>query len=199
MLKRFCLPDPDKLSKHLNDSAYDNIIGSFGLDDVSEIAEDIEEGQYVFVITFFTCLFVTGVYALLIYSLTGVIIWLSIFGVGVGILSLARMLSHHNRKVKPRHAPAKDMPNPVENDHNGKIIKFVHYSLYVLFVTYMVCVACMWKNIKISIAVLKTTSVIVFRNMRLLVMPLCSGVFVVTWTACWLYFFFMLVSTGKIT
>jgi hypothetical protein len=199
LLKRFCLPDPDKVSKHMNDTSYNNIVGSFGLDDVSEVAEDIEEGQYVFLITFFTCIFVTGVYALLIYSLTGVIIWLSIIGVGVGILGLARMLSKHHRKVKPRHAPPKDMPNPVDNDHNGKVIKFVRYSLYFLFLSYMCCVACMWKNIKVSIAVLKTSSVIVFRNMRLLLMPLLSGIFVVLWTMFWLYFFFMLLSTGKIT
>ena len=34
VLKRFCLPDPEKLPGGFDDKAFDNIIGSFGLDDV---------------------------------------------------------------------------------------------------------------------------------------------------------------------
>ena len=34
MLKRFCLPNPDDLAANFDDDAFDNIIGSFGLDDV---------------------------------------------------------------------------------------------------------------------------------------------------------------------
>ena len=44
VLKRFCLPNPDKLSMDFDDDVYDNIIGSFGLDDIQEISEDIVEG-----------------------------------------------------------------------------------------------------------------------------------------------------------
>jgi hypothetical protein len=36
ILNRFCLPDPDKFPKELSDDEYDNMVGSFGLDDVSE-------------------------------------------------------------------------------------------------------------------------------------------------------------------
>jgi len=35
VLNRFCLPNPDKFPKDLEND-YDNMIGSFGLDDVSE-------------------------------------------------------------------------------------------------------------------------------------------------------------------
>jgi hypothetical protein len=34
LLNRFCAPDVDKLPKEIDMSIYDNIIGSFGLDDV---------------------------------------------------------------------------------------------------------------------------------------------------------------------
>ena len=44
VLKRFCLPNPEKLPEDFDDDAFDNIIGSFGLDDVQEISEDIVEG-----------------------------------------------------------------------------------------------------------------------------------------------------------
>lgn len=114
VLKRFCIPDPDRLSKEFDDGSYDNIIGSFGLDDVSEIAEDIEEGQYAFVITFVSCIFVTVIYAGLIYSMTGIIVWFSLFGTGIGILALAHMLSHHVRKIKAKKKLAE---GEEQNDH----------------------------------------------------------------------------------
>lgn len=144
VLKRFCLPDPDKLADELDDDHYDNIIGSFGLDDVSEIAQDLEEGQYAFVITFFTCIFVTIIYSILIYSLTGVIVWLSIVGCAFGILGLAHMLQHHVRKIKPKKN--KDMIKP-ESDRTGYLIQLGVYLLYGLFVFFVICVACMWRNI----------------------------------------------------
>lgn len=92
VLKRFCLPNPEKLPLGFDDDIFDNIIGSFGLDDIQEIAEDIVEGQYVFYITFGTCVLLTVIYAFLIYSLTGLLVWTSVIGTGVGILSLAYML-----------------------------------------------------------------------------------------------------------
>lgn len=64
---------------------------------------------------------------------------------------------------------------------------------------YLICLACMWKNIKISIAILKTTSTIVMKNVRILLIPFVEAIMVVGWTFFWLYSFFMLVSTGKIT
>lgn len=56
----------------------------------------------------------------------------------------------------------------------------------------------MWQNIKVSIAVLKTTSLIIFRNIRMLFMPMLSSLFVVGWTCLWIYFFALLVSCGHI-
>lgn len=94
------MPNPDKLPGGFDDDAFDNIIGSFGLDDIQEITEDIVEGQYVFYITFATCVAITLLYALLIYKLTGVLVWSSVIGTGIGIFALAYMLQRHNRKNK---------------------------------------------------------------------------------------------------
>jgi hypothetical protein len=38
------LPNPDELPGGFSEDSFDNIVGSFGLDDVQEIAEDIIEG-----------------------------------------------------------------------------------------------------------------------------------------------------------
>lgn len=78
-------------------------------------------------------------------------------------------------------------------------MKAAVYALYGLFVMYFCCILCMWKNIKITIAVLKTTSYIVFHNIRILFIPLVESIVVVTWTFIWLYLFIMFISTAKIT
>lgn len=73
-------------------SAYDNLIGEFGLDDVQEIGEDLMEAQNAYIFAFFTCVFVMVLYGLMIYYLTGVIVWASIIGTGVGVLLLSLLL-----------------------------------------------------------------------------------------------------------
>ena len=43
LLKRFCVPDIDKLPPEIDTDKYDNLIGEFGLDDIQEIGEDLME------------------------------------------------------------------------------------------------------------------------------------------------------------
>lgn len=89
MLNRFCLPNPEKLPSGFSEDSFDNIIGSFGLDDIQEITEDVYEGKLVFLITFLTCVGITLGYAFLIYKFTGILVWTSVIATGVGILLLA--------------------------------------------------------------------------------------------------------------
>lgn len=107
VLKRFCLPNPEKLPGGFDEDSFDNIIGSFGLDDIQEITEDVVEGQYVFLITFLTCIALTIFYAFLIYRLTGVFVWTSVISTGLGIFLLAYMLQRHHRKNKGKIKEAK--------------------------------------------------------------------------------------------
>ena len=74
-------------------NSYDNLVGEFGLDDVQEIGEDIMEAQGAFIFAFFTCIFVMIVYGLMIYYLTGLLVWVSIIGTGVGVLGLSLLLN----------------------------------------------------------------------------------------------------------
>lgn len=99
-MKRFCIPNPDKLPVDFDDDVYDNIIGSFGLDDIQEISEDIVEGQYVFYVTFITCILLTLCYSFLIYKCTGVFVWTSVIATGLSIFVLAYTLQRSHRKNK---------------------------------------------------------------------------------------------------
>jgi hypothetical protein len=93
LLKRFCVPNVDKLPPSIDMSSYDNLIGEFGLDDIQEIGEDLMEAQNAFILVFFTCIFVMIIYGLMIYYLTGVLVWVSIVGTGVGVLLLSLLLN----------------------------------------------------------------------------------------------------------
>lgn len=148
VLRRFCVPDPDQLSVDLDDDSYNNIVGSFGLDDVSEFAQDIDDGAYVFVITFVTCILITVIYALLVYSLTGVIVWFTFAGTFFGLLGLAHLLKHHVRlqkkKTKQNMMHTREQSDP---DRTGLLINIGVYVLYFLAFMLVICVACMWKQV----------------------------------------------------
>ena len=131
--------------------------------------------------------------------MTCVIVWLTFAGSFFGLLGLAHLLKHHVRLQKKK--TSKTLHHAKENadpDRTGRLIEYAVYLLYFLAFMLLVCVACMWRNISISIAIMKTSALIVFRNIRMLLMPLASGFFVMLWTVLWFYFFVMLVSTGEI-
>lgn len=151
------------------------------------------EGQYVFYITFVTCICITLIYALLIYKLTGLLVWASVIGTGVGILALAYMLQKHNRKNKGKKKAAGTV------DKNAKQLEIAVYVLYGVGVCFFIALCCLWHNLSIAIAVLKTAAVIVMRNCRMLCMPFFSSLLIVGWMMLWIWMFILLVSCGEIT
>jgi hypothetical protein len=56
----------------------------------------------------------------------------------------------------------------------------------------------MFKNIAVSISVLKTSAIIIIRNLRMLLMPLIEAIVLTLWIGLWLYGFFHLASSGTI-
>lgn len=99
VLRRFCMPDVDKLPN--NFKALDNIVGSFGLDDIQEYMEDVGEASNLYIYTFFTCILVTVIYSFLIYYFTGLIVWAAIIGTGAGLVFLSIWLQvYHDNTFK---------------------------------------------------------------------------------------------------
>lgn len=164
------MPDPDKLPNEF--PALDNIIGSFGMDDVQEIMEDVTEASNLYIYTFFTCILVTVIYAFLIYYFTGLIVWAAIIGTGAGLVFLSIWLQvHHDNKYKITSAEAK---TDKEKDmvRKGQYIQAAVYFIYGVCVIYVIALCCLFKDISVSIGVLKTSAVIVVRNLRILFMPM---------------------------
>ena len=97
MLKKFCIPNIDKMPASFDRDYYDNLIGEFGLDDVQEFIQDVVEARPAFVLVFVSGILVTICYAALIYYLTGILVWLSIIVAGIAILALSIMVrNYHN-------------------------------------------------------------------------------------------------------
>lgn len=96
-------------------------------------------------------------------------------------------------------APASNAKDYKPDDKTQKTIKYAAYGLYGLGVVFFIALCCLWKNIAIAIAVLKTSSMIIMRNLRMLFMPWFGSFFVMLWSMAWITGFILLVSAGKIT
>lgn len=98
IMHRFCMPDIDKLPASIDLDAYDNLIGNFGLDDVQEYSQSIEESENIYYYAFVSCIIVTVLYSIMIYYFTGVVVWVSIISTGLGILALAFLVKSYRSK-----------------------------------------------------------------------------------------------------
>lgn len=160
----------------------------------------------MFLITFLTCIVITIFYAFLIYKLTGLFVWTSVIAVGLGIFLIAFLLDRHNRKnkgsieeFKKSKEAGEDSEKIKARDKTQQRIQIVVYVIYGLGIGFFLALCCLWKNMAIAIAVLKTSSVIVMRNIRMLLMPFVSSIFIVGWTFVWISMFILLISSAKIT
>lgn len=74
---------------------YDNMVGEFGLDDVQEIGQDLIEAKEAFLYVVLTCFVVMALYSVMIFYLTGLLVWISIIATGVGVLLLSLLLNQY--------------------------------------------------------------------------------------------------------
>lgn len=197
VLHRFCLPDIDKLPPGVDLDAYDDLIGNFGLDDVQEYAEDIEESKAIYYYAFVTCVIVTLLYSLLIFKCAGLIVWISIISTGLGIAAAAFYLNTY--RAKHYGSTTQTAKGQATKEQNvGTALQYACYGLYGLAGVYFFAICCLYKDIAVSVAVLRTAAVVVVKNLRVLLLPLCSALLVLFWSGCWLAGFGFLLSTGDI-
>lgn len=97
---KFCLPNMDKLPDGLGSEIdFDNIIGSFGVDDIQEYYNDIMVAKWAYLYATLTCLAVAIIYNVILKFFAKPLIWISIIATGIGILALALFLqNYHNNK-----------------------------------------------------------------------------------------------------
>ena len=140
---------------------------------------------------------VTVAYSILIYHATGLVVWISIISTGCGIFLLALSLSNYRNKHYGSGTQT-TKGQELSDQNYGKALRAVCSCLYALTALYFLAICCLYKNIAISVGVLKTAAVIIFKNMRILLMPFCSALCLVCWSSYWATGFAFLLSTGEI-
>ena len=190
LVDRYCFPNLDSIKAAIPQDFpidLDNLIGNFGLDDVQGWVEDIKAAKMVYVYAALTCIVVAVVYCILLKFFAKPIIWVSIIATGAGLIALALFTQNY-------------LDNKIQDDSKWKdTLQVIVYTLYGLGGLYFLCVLCMYKGIQVSIAVLETAAVVIIRNIRTLIVPFISAVFIFGFIGIWILGAIYMVSSANIT
>lgn len=186
----FCLPDLEKLPPALAKEV-PTILGDFGLQNLQNALEDLTGAHMAYIYAGITCLVVATLYGLLIRYFAKILIWISVIGTGVGMVALALFMQHyHTQNYGPESA---------NNPSVGNVLQVAVYVMYGAVGLYFLIVLCLCRDIAVSVAVLKTASIIIMRNIRVLLVPFIACIFILGYIALWLYGFGYLLSCANIT
>lgn len=142
----------------------------------------------------------TLLYSVLIYWFTPLVVWVSIIATGAAIVGVAySMQTYHNKQYGANAIAPGGGGDATTQANYGKSLLVATYVVYGLAVLYFIAVCCLWKAIRVSVAILKTTAVIIIRNLKLLIMPLFSTIAIVTWVMFAINNLGYLLSSGTIT
>ena len=108
------------------------------------------------------------------------------------------MQTYHNKQYGAHAATTASGDATAQNNY-GKALLIGTYCVYGLAGVFFIAVCCLWKAIRVSVAILKTTAVIIIRNLKLLVMPFLSTCTILCWMLFSLHNFGYLLSSGTIT
>jgi hypothetical protein len=183
LLGRLCFPDFDKLPAEFDRASFDNIVGSFGVDDIESIYEDLIDAKMIYLYCFLTCFVVTIIYNIILRFFAKILVWVSIILTGTCLIVGSIVLTKYHKDTYSQTLPDGTQKY---SESMGKIIKVSCYVLYGLTAIYWCAILCMFNNIRISIAVLQTAAVIVIRNIRILIVPLISIVVTLGFIVLWL-------------
>lgn len=184
---RWCLPIYDSLDASVQDN-YNNIIGSFGIDDLQSYAMDIREGWKVYLISMLSIFVLIFFWNLMLRLFAEILAWISIFIVGAGIVALGFVCNYYSTTT---------YPNGTETQQ-----KWLHYlaiTLWSLAGFYGLVVLCCFYAIKISIKVLRVSAKIIMGNLRLIIVPLVGVAIMIVWILFYAYAILWLMSCGDLT
>ena len=153
----------------------DNIIGDFGMDDIERIIQDIQNAKYVYLYATLTCIVIAVVYCILLKFFAKLLIWLSILITGIGMIALALFANSYHGNMKDTETSW------------AKTVKAFEYILFGAAAIYFLCILCLYKGIRVSIAVLETSAVVIIRNFWILIVPFVSSVIILAYILLWIY------------
>jgi len=171
-----------EVAKELGERFFKDVVG----DDGSKILADVAASWKVLAISAVTALILGYLFLFIIRCIGGAIIYLCLLlilccfvGGGLYVMEYAKV-------------------NFAEDDPYKQYATYSAYVLFGLAGLEVICVCCCWKAIRIAVAVYKTTAQYVAANLRILVLPLFSWVFLALWGLGWLFCAVHVYSVGDI-
>jgi hypothetical protein len=137
-LERFCIPDYASMTAD-EQEGYNNLIGSFGIDDVEAYISDVKVCAYYYVWGLLTCVALALFYNFLLIYIAGVLTWISIFVIGVCMVALGFWIEDYSTENYPHDSDTK------------KYLDYFVYAIWGFTGIYFLCILCMYQSIRISI------------------------------------------------
>lgn len=81
----------------------------------------------------------------------------------------------------------------------AQTVQIIVYVLYSLAGLYFLCILCLFKGIQVSIAVLETAAQVIIRNIRILLVPFFSAIFIFSYIGVWILGAIYLISSANVT
>jgi hypothetical protein len=184
-LDRWCMPVYATLPPSIQDN-YNDVIGSFGLDDIEMYARDIRLSWKVYAICVFTVFVLIFFWNLMLRAFAEVLAWISIFVVGAGIVALGFLIKYYADSNYP------------EGDTTQKWLNYGAYTVWGLAGLYALVVLCTFYAIKISIKVLRVSAQIIMSNLRMIIVPIIGIVVMIAWIMFYAYSLLWLMSCGDL-
>ena len=193
MFGKFCLPNFQELPDEINNNTFIQLLNTT-ITDISELQSyfnEIIDLKKPLLYCLLTCVIVSIFYNLLIRFFAKTMIWVSVIGVGVGMLLLAIF-------CKKYYDDNYSQDSQNNNQTFGKTLNISVYVLYGLTGIYFLTILCLFNNIRISIQVFQTSAVIITNNLQILLMPFITSIFVIAYISLWIVGFGYLISCANI-
>jgi hypothetical protein len=148
--------------------------------------DDIINTWPIYIIALFSTFIVTIIYLFLVRNFAGPIIWLSIIAGIAGMIGAGVYLNNYAKTAYDDGSTKKTW------------MTYGSYACWGLAGLFSLFVLCLFNNIRIAAAVMKTSAVFIANNMRTILVPFFAFVFTAAFLALWVVDAAYLSSSGKI-
>jgi hypothetical protein len=148
--------------------------------------DDIINTWPIYIIALFSTFIVTIIYLFLVRNFAGPIIWLSIIAGIAGMIGAGVYLNNYAKTAYDDGSTKKTW------------MTYGSYACWGLAGLFPLFFLCLFNNIRIAAAVMKTSAVFIAHNMRTIIVPFFAFVFTAALLALWVVDAAYLSSSGKI-